>query len=174
MANIDNPNGLRPFNVSPKKAYEAGVTTAIFQGDVVQMGSGGRVKSITTTTGNLKVIGVAANYIPAATTPAVTVWVYADPNDEFIIQDDGAGVTTSDINDDLIGETAPLILTTGNTGTGLSKQEMDISGAAASTTHAIKVVGVYRDVKNEEGTANRKWIVKIDRHFYKGGVNSAV
>ena len=67
MANLDAPNGLSPIyrlggGAIPSRAYVAGVTTAIFAGDLVKMGTGGRVITETTTTIAVDCIGVAVNY----------------------------------------------------------------------------------------------------------------
>ena len=108
MANSDAPNGLDPVyrlggGPIPCRAYEAGVTTAIFAGDVVKMKTSGRIIAEVTTTIANDAIGVAANYVAAATTPATTVWVYDDPFTVFRIQSDGTTDPTAATADSFIG-----------------------------------------------------------------------
>ena len=170
MANIDNPRGLKPLHnptgeVRVRK-YLANVTTDVFQGDVVQMLATGRVKSITTTTGNDKIMGVAANYVDASDsgTPQ-DIWVYDDPFQEFEIQDDGEAATPSAA---VVGATFAMILTTGNTTTGVSKQEIDASAAGAAATDPLLVLG-FKAAPDQEVGKNAAHIVKLNRHMLKVG-----
>ena len=169
MANTDNPRGFDPVRGNsdgpPKLSkYPANVTTDIFAGDIVQLLANGRVKPITTTTGNAAVLGVAANYIDAsdASTPQ-EVWVYDDPNQEFMGQDDGDGATPSWA---VVGATFAGILTTGNTTTGRSKQEIDASAAGTAATDLVQITGFVEGPKHEIGKyATHKF--KLVRHVFK-------
>lgn len=167
MANKDFPSGLIPFGKDPQIEYmEASVTTAIFKGDVVARKAAGRIHAVVTTTGSVNIIGVAAEYSKAANTPAVKIAVYSDPQQKFIVQDDGAGATTTNFNKSLAGKCAPLIVTTGNTSTGISKQELDISSAAAgATTDPLKIINVADYLDNESGVSHMKWVVMLNRHI---------
>lgn len=163
MANRDFPCGLKPLGINPKLEYfYASVTTAIFKGDVVAIKSSGRVHTVVTTTGSVDVIGVAAEYSKASNTPAVKIGVYTDVNQRFVIQADGA-TTIGNTN---VGELAPLILTTGNTSTGVSKQELDVSSiGSGATTDPLRIVGFSDDVDNEVGVSHARLIVTLNRHF---------
>ena len=73
MANLDHPHGLRPVRQLhggkiPMHVYwKKGATTAIFEGDlVVLQGADSRVLRLATTSGDDDTIGVAANYVAAA------------------------------------------------------------------------------------------------------------
>lgn len=175
MANVDNPNGLTPVymlggGAIPMRAYNAGVTTAIFAGDLVKMGTGGRVIAETTTTLAADCVGVAANYIAAGTTPVDTVWVYDNPWTVFEVQSDGA---TDTDHKAFIGNAGPAILTTGNTTTGRSKHEIDYASSAgfqtttASETGGLSVVGYYKHPSNDETLAHARMLVIIARHLYR-------
>lgn len=171
MANVDNARGFKPMRGSsggePRmRRYKANVTTDIFQGDVVQMLAAGTVKSITTTTGNGAIIGVAANRVDASIqATSQDLWVYDDPDQEFEVQDDGEAATPSQA---VVGATFALILTTGNTTTGLSKHEIDASAAGAAATDPVLVEGFKEGPTFEIGKyANH--IVKLNRHLYKTG-----
>src|SRR5688500_3240587 len=126
MANVDNPRGFKVLRGSnggePRmRAYKSNVTTDVFQGDVVQMTANGTIAAITTTTGTGAIVVVAANAIDASDSGTnQDIWVYDDPDQEFEVQDDGAAATLSQAS---VGSTFALLVTTGNTTTGLSKQE---------------------------------------------------
>lgn len=173
MANVDQANGFRPVqqgNSSPKiKRYLAGTTTSIFRGDVVALATNGRVHRIATTTGSARIIGVAANYVNATSAPGSTtaqeVWVYDDPNQEFVGQDDGAGITPART---AIGQTFALIIGAGNSTTGQSIFEVDASASGTTSTDAVIVTGVLEGGAYEIGKY-MKTIVKLNRHLYKVG-----
>jgi len=171
MANVHNARGFSALRGSsggePRlRKYNANVTTDIFKGDVVQLLASGRVKTITTTTGNAFVLGVAANAIDASDfSTTQEVWVYDDPDQEFEVTDDGVGATLSASD---VGATFALILTSGNTTTGLSKHELDASASGAATTDAVLLEGF----KISPAVAIGKYasaIVKLNRHIFKTG-----
>ncbi len=168
MANTDNPRGFSPIRGNsdgpPKRSkYPCNTTTDVFQGDVVQLLANGRVKSITTTTGNAAIVGVAANYVDASdSSDAQDIYVYDDPDQRFMGQDDGDSATPSAA---VVGATFALILTTGNTVTGLSKQEIDASAAGVATTDPVIVEGFVQGPKQEIGKYATH-IFKLNRHIF--------
>jgi hypothetical protein len=126
----------------------------------------GTVKTITTTTGAATVIGVAQNHIDAsAQATSQDVWVYDDPDQEFEVQDDGEGATPSQA---VVGSTFALILTTGNTATGLSKHEIDASAVGQSATDAVLVQGFKAGPAWSIGK-NAPHIVRLNQHLWKTG-----
>ena len=169
MANQDCPCGLYPYQAQggePRKnIYLAGTSTSIFRGDVVAINSSGHVRSIATATGSLSIIGVAANYVDATAAPgsstAQKVWVYDDPDQLFVIQDDGDSATPARTD---VGATCPLLLTTGSTTTGQSRQELDVSGLSAHSTEIVKILG-FKEGPTFEIGKYAKYIVKLNRHF---------
>lgn len=173
MANTDAPRGLKPRNgyggLSPRvRKYKAGTTTNIGRGDVVAIAANGRIHRVATTTGSDLIVGVAATYnaTPASgvTTPA-DVYVYDDPNQEFVIQDDGASATPAQAS---LGATYPLVLGTPNTTTGQSIQELDISAPGAAATDPLLAVEFVQGPGFEIGKyANI--VVRLNRHLYKTG-----
>lgn len=161
MANPDIPNGLYPHGLDLRvRKYVSGGTTDVFKGDIVRMDSDGKVSSITTTTGGTTMIGVAANYKDASA-GQTEVWVYDHPDQQFIIQDDGASATPAQTN---VGNTAPLVLGSGNTTTGLSAFELDISAAATGTADPLKIMGFLPGPGLSIGK-NAKIIVRLQKHF---------
>ena len=180
MANADNPHGLKPVYTlggGPlrMRAYEAGVTTAIFKGDVVKMKTSGRLIAELTTTGGADIVGVAANYVAAGTTPATTVWVYDDPFTVFEVQSDGTtdpGATTAQA---IIGNCGVLILTTGNTTSGIGAQEIDYSSCLTTATegsHPLHIVGYYNHVLNDKSLAHARMLVLVGKNMWKKGTSA--
>lgn len=169
MANTHAARGLYPYQGqggSPRlKKYKCSTTTATFRGDVVAMNSSGVVHRIATTTGSDKVVGVASNYIPASTTTGNDVWVYDDPDQQFIIQDDGAAATPSQVD---VGSTFVLIIGAGNTSTGQSIFELDASSTGVAATDPLLSQGFIEGPHDEIGKYAR-FIVTLNRHLYKKG-----
>ena len=172
MANSDAPNGSKPWNgngVPPRlRLYKGGTTTSIGQGDIVALATNGRVHRIATTTGSARIVGVAAHYVAApasGVTTAPDVWVYDDPEQIFVIQDDGAAATPAQAS---VGATAPVVLGTPNTTTGRSIQELDISGLGTSTIDVFVVLGFLEGPSFEIGK-NAKMLVRLNRHLLKIG-----
>jgi hypothetical protein len=172
LANIDNPHGLRPVRQLgggrvPLHAYwKKGTTTAVFAGDIVYMtGSDSRVLRLATTTGSDDVIGVAANYVSAASS-GYTVWVYDDPFTVFNVQSDG---TTDTDHHDYVGSVAAAICTAGSTTTGLSIDELDASSITSTGTasdNVFKIIGVASDVNNGSALAHADLEVLLFKHMY--------
>lgn len=168
MANIDAPHGLAAVKMLnggkiPMHKYTSGVTTAIYQGDVVKLKAGGRVVTETVTTGSYAILGVAANYCAASG----TVWVYDDPDTIFEIQSDGATDPTAATSLAMVGNTAPLVLTTGNTTTYISKQELDYSAITTGTADPLQIVGNYDGVNNDPALAHSRYLVRLTRHIWR-------
>lgn len=172
MANADRPRGLTPYmgaGGTPKmKKYRNSTTTDTFRGDAVALDANGKVHRIATTTGSARILGVAANFVDAsASSSAQDVWVYDDPDQQYLIQDDGTGVTTTTVRA-AVGSTFPFIIGAGNTTTGQSIFEVDGSATGVTSTDPLLVQGYVEGPLNEVG-ANATWIVTLNRHLYKKG-----
>ena len=171
MANTDATMGLKPYNGSgdgpPRlKLYRGGTTTSVGRGDVVALAANGRVHRIVTTTGSAAIVGVAANYVaaPAAgVTATPDVWVYDDPHQRFVIQDDGDAATPAQA---AVGATFAMILGAPNTTTGNSIQEIDASASGVATTDPLVVMGFVEGAGFEIGK-NAKTIVMLNRHLWR-------
>jgi hypothetical protein len=172
MANVDYPHGLNAvmsrFADTPRmRKYAANVTTGIFRGDVVTLLTNGRVATLLTSTGAANVIGVAANYNAAATTPAVDIWVYDDPDTIYEIQSDGTTDPTLATSKAAIGATAALTITTGDTASGQSKHELDYNTLGTTITEVLKVVGIYNIVGNDAALMNARYLVVLQKHHFQ-------
>jgi hypothetical protein len=150
------------------KKYLNSTTTDTFRGDVVAVAANGRVHRIATTTGSANIIGVAANHVDAsASSDAQEIWVYDDPDQQFLIQDDGTGVTTTTVRQS-VGSTFPLIIGAGSTTTWGSIFEMDGSATGVTSTDPLLAVGHLEGPTHEVG-ANATRIVTLNRHLFKKG-----
>ena len=169
MANLDNPHGLNAVRMMnggkiPMDKYTVNATTAIYQGDVVQIKATGLVRTIVTTGGAASILGVAANY----TSASGEVWVYNDPGTVFEIQSDGTtDPSTAAAARAHIGETAVLILTAGNTTTKVSKQELDYSSMTTGTADPLQIIGFHPSVDNDNTLAHARYLVLLKKNVFE-------
>lgn len=144
--------------------YTANATTAIYQGDVVQIKATGLVRTIVTTGGAASILGVAANYSAASG----EVWVYNHPDTIFEIQSDGTtdpGTAAAALAE--IGETASLVITAGNTTTKVSKHELDYSAMTTGTADPLQVIGHYGGVDNDHTLAHARYLVLLKKNVFQ-------
>lgn len=189
MANIDRPMGARPLNPLCKArpyVVESSYGTALHVGDpVVISGTSAadprdaatllpavnRASTSSTITGFIVGIAYASsnvtapdiptkNYIAAST--GGVVMVADDPDELFVMQEDS---DASNIAATDVGEFCDLVITDGNTTTGLSNCELDSSDAG--TGDNVRIVRLHNAVNNEVG-ANADWVIQINEHTYKG------
>lgn len=171
MSNQDNPHGLRAVisqaNKNPRMTkYRVGTTTPVYKDDVVQLLATGKVKTITTVGGVNAIIGTAASY--GGTSNTTGIWVFDDPDTLFEVQSDGTTDPGASTALSKIGNTANLILTTGNTATKNSKHELDYSDLGTDTTAPLKVLGYHKRVTNNQNSSHAIFLVKLNRHINSG------
>jgi hypothetical protein len=183
MANVDKAFGLRPLgNLSAsgsQKQYGYEIADnqagAIYQGDLVTLKDGyilqfdpashsaavgvfNGCNYIDPTTGK----PTWSNYYPGSvniTQGKITAEVIDDPNQLFIIQNDGTS-TAADY-----GKNADIVVGTGSTTTGVSANEVDTSSIATTAALNLKIVGLW-DVPGNAVGANAVVVVKINEHLY--------
>lgn len=172
-ANVDAPFGFIPYD-GPARLSEyrtdAGAA-AIYPGDLVGQMADGCVDVITTTTASL-IIGVAAHYLAAAA--ATTVMVYDDPDQRFVVQDDGDTTNMTALSE---GTNALPILTTGNTTTLRSAHEIDASSVGAiqaAPLHIQRLHPVEAGSYASAAGSPRRWIVNINSAFHQLATSSAI
>jgi hypothetical protein len=57
---------------------------------------------------------------------------------------------------------------TGNTDTGISKVQLDVSEVSTSFSFALQAVDICQDPNNEDtGSANANVVVRINNHFFQ-------
>ena len=182
--------GSRPTsNGTSKYVIASGYTSAIYAGDIVEMGAGtdesgaaiaaGYIgqAAATTSTRNVGIFNgcfyddpttrkpTFNNYWPGdidVTNPAAgaTAFVYDDPADLFEVQ------TSGTINQTYVGRSLDMAYTAGSSVTnGRSKEE--IGATSYSGTAQFALIRVSEDPANSDETAaNSNWIVKFNQHVY--------
>jgi hypothetical protein len=176
MANKDAPHGLNAVRMMnggkiPMHKYTVAATTAVYQGDVVTLRATGLIATLKTAAGATNIVGVASNYAAASG----DVWVYDDPYTIFEVQSDGAtdpGATTAGA---FLGENIDLVVTAGNTTTKISKHELDYSALTTATADPLRIIGYYESVDNDKLLAHARFLVLLNKHFYKAsGVRARI
>jgi len=182
--------GSRPTsNGTSKYVIASGYTSAIYAGDIVEMGAGtdesgaaiaaGYIgqAAATTSTRNVGIFNgcfyddpttrkpTFNNYWPGdidVTNPAAgaTAFVYDDPADLFEVQ------TSGTINQTYVGRSLDMAYTAGAAVTnGRSKEEIGATSYAG--TGQMALIRVSEDPSNSDETAaNSNWIVKFNEHVY--------
>ena len=103
-----------------------------------------------------------SNYYPGSvniTQGKITADVLDDPNQMFLIQNDGTSAATN------YGLNADIVIGTGSTTTGVSANELDTSSIATTAALNLKIIGLW-DVPNNAVGANAVVVVKINEHLY--------
>ena len=182
--------GSRPTsNGTSKYVIASGYTSAIYAGDIVEMGAGtdesgaaiaaGYIgqAAATTSTRNVGIFNgcfyddpttrkpTFNNFWPGdvtVTNPAAgaTAFVYDDPADLFEVQ------TSGTINQTYVGRSIDMAYTAGTAVTnGRSKEEIGATSYAG--TGQMALIRVSEDPSNSDETAaNSNWIVKFNEHVY--------
>jgi hypothetical protein len=172
MANIDWPSGLRPINngkagTAPRiRKYTRSSTGVLYEGAPLHMADTGPACSAQTTADPV-VLGACAHYVAATETE---VYIYDDPDQEYLIQGDSAVTTPLSV----IGQYCnPLNPTTGNGTTLQSKCELDTSGITPTQADGdiFQIVRLWDDPDNDQDAVNAKWVVKITpaSHVFTSG-----
>jgi len=192
MANSTTPFGLIPRKKIDSGVYNAGIqqfsvpasdATAIFVGDLVkQVGTSqfinGQVFSdiAQAATGDV-FTGVVVGFLAdtrdsliyrAASTQRIAL-VMVDPDAEFEIRQ-VAGGTPLTAND--IGLNANVVVSAGNTFTGVSGMALNNTTEATTNTLDLKIIGMVSRGDNDPGTApgtgadSSTFVVRINRHRY--------
>lgn len=183
MANVDKAFGMRPLgNLSAsgsQKQYGYEIADnqagAIYQGDLVTIYDGYLVQFDPST--HTAAVGVFngcnyidpttgkptwKNYYPGSvniTQGKIIADVLDDPNQLFIIQNDGTSAVTN------YGKNADVVMGTGSTTTGLSGMELSTSTIANTAALNLKIVGLW-DVPNNAVGEFAVVVVKINEHLY--------
>lgn len=186
MSNYDAPFGLRPSRTSISSQQQnryriaSGYATAIFQGDLVKVVTGGGIERVTASPGTDLILGVfnGCNYTdPTTGKPTWSAYypggvaasdiiadVIDDPNATFEVQADAAFPVA-----DLMGN-FNIVATAGDTTSGISRVEIGVSTGATTATLPLKAIDISQDPENSDvSSANTNVIVKINNHLFSGG-----
>ena len=192
MANKDAAFGLRPSRMMGGAPFSggqsryriaSGYSTKIFQGDLVKQVTGGGIERAAASS-TVPVVGVFngvqytdpttgeqvfANHYPGSISASdIIAFIVDDPNVVFEIQADEQ-FPVADLlgNFDVIDQS-----TTGDTASGRSNMELDVSTGATTTTLPLKAIDISQDPDNDDvASSNTNVLVVIQNHIM--GVKSA-
>jgi hypothetical protein len=189
MASTASPYGLLPLNLIGGQSFTGGSirdyvmttnsATAIFKGDIVQLGAStaGQPTAMTTTptTSTQGLVGVAvgvsyvdpvlkyqvfANFLPANAISAgytnVAIRVVEDPDQLYQVQADGS------VGLGAIGKNAELTNFGGSTTTGNSTIALESTTPANTSTFAVRIVDLVNGPFSTPGDAKTDCIVKFN------------
>ena len=186
MANVSEKFGLRPYktlggpswnNQQNRYTISSNYGTAIFQGDLVIPATDGDIERHTA--GNATpIIGVFngcfytdpttkkptfSNHYPGSIVASdIVANVIDDPQTLFLIDADAAFTRAG------LFTNYSVTNVTGNTDTGISKVQLDVSEVSTSFSFALQAVDICQDPNNSDtGNANANVIVRINNHFFQ-------
>jgi hypothetical protein len=167
MANLDQPKGFWPIRhllggEIRTNSYIVTTSAAIYKGDVLKAVAGGTVEVEAADDGAIA-MGVAAEYIPAATsaTAGTTIQVYDDPWIVFGVQSvTGATPAATEV----FATADPTTYAAGSSTTGLSIMELAAAGQAQ-----FKILGLVDEPNNAWGEHADLEVI-FNEHLYKGAV----
>ncbi len=188
MANVSEKFGLRPYRkldgtplVGAQNRYTiaSNYGTAIYQGDLVVPVTGGNIERATANT-STAVVGVFngvfysdpttqkptwKNYYPGGVVANdITAFVVDDPDAVFLMDAD-ATFARADLFQNYSVTTG-----TGNTKTGISEVQLDVSVSGTDTTFVVQAIDISQDPANSDvASANANILVRINNHFYRSG-----
>jgi hypothetical protein len=192
MAYKEAAFGLRPSRMMGGAPYSggqsryriaSGYSGKVFQGDLVKQVTGGGVERAAAGSA-VPVVGVFngcqytdpttgeqvfKNYYPGSVAAAdIIAFVVDDPNVVFEVQaDDTFPVADLFGNFDIVDQA-----TTGDTSSGRSNVELDVTTGATTTTLPLKAIDISQDPDNDDvASANTNVLVVIQNHI--AGVKSA-
>lgn len=188
MANKDAAFGLRPARMMNGSAFmnqqnryriTNNYATAIFQGDLVETLTAGTigVKAAGETDAVLGVFNgcrytdpvsgkeTFSNYYPGSIAAAdIEAFVIDAPDVVYEIQADDTFPVT-----DLFGN-FDIVAGTGDTNSGMSRTELDVTTGAVTTTLPLKAIDISQDPENSDtASANTNVMVVINNHLLSAG-----
>ena len=198
MANANVAFGLKPEGMhgsSPatqgtSQYFIASDASAIFQGSpVVAELTGGTIAIASATGDGQQLVGVFAGceYVDATTGKLkfsntwpgsgsantnfdIKGFVYDNPFQRFIIASDGTNTDRATAKVDIFKTAAMSSGASGNTTTGISSAQLDISTADnTDTSDCLRILGIHEDVTNaDHSAAGVSYIVQIIDHALIG------
>ena len=195
MANKDAAFGLRPAKHVSGSPFNGGqsryrittsataYTTKIYMGDIVTQGTGGTITRIARADGGSStsdiIVGVFngcyytdpttskptwSNHWPGNAATDAVGFIIDDPYVVFEVQADAA-MPVADLwgNFDIVDQS-----TVGDTTSGRSNVELDVTTGATTATLPLKAIGISTDPQNSDvGSANTNVLCLIQNHLYR-------
>ena len=188
MANVNEKFGLRPYrsingapwnNAQNRYTIANNLYTAIFQGDPVKPTTAGNVTLARSNTSD-RIVGVfngvfyndpstqkptfRNNYTGSIAVAGITAFVVDDPNTVYLVDADEA-FTRADLF-----KNYSLTNVTGNTLTGISEKQLDVSVSGVATTFAVQAIDIQEGATDSDtSTSGVNVLVRINNHFYRSG-----
>jgi hypothetical protein len=188
MANVNEKFGLRPYrslngapwnNAQNRYTVANNLSTAIFQGDPVKPTAAGNV-TLARSNSSDRIIGVfngvfyndpttqkptfRNNYPGSIAAAGITAFVVDDPNTVFLVDADAA-FTRADLF-----KNYSLTNVSGNTLTGISEKQLDVSVSGITTTFAVQAIDIQEGATDSDtSTSGVNVLVRINNHFFRSG-----
>ena len=189
MANKDAAFGLRLSrsgngsdlqNMQNRYRIANNYGTAIFQGDMVKVVTGGGIERFADGDSG-PILGVFngcrftdpstskerfSNHYPASTAAAdIEAFIIDAPHAVYEIQADDTFPVA-----DLFGNFDIVNATAGDTVSGISRAELDVTTGATTATLPLKAIDISQDPENSDvSSANTNVIVMINNHLFSAG-----
>ena len=183
-------HGSSPATQGTSQYFIASDASAIFQGSPVKAELTGGTIQIGSASGNGdQLVGIFAGceYVDASTGKLrfnntwpgsgsantnfdIKGFVYDDPSQRFIIASDGTNTDRATAKADIFKTADIASGASGNTTTGISSAQLDISTADnTDTSDCLRILGIHEDVTNADHTAaGVSYIVQIIDHALLG------
>ena len=188
MANVLERFGLRPsrqlngspfINAQNRYRIASGNSTAIFQGDLVKPLASGTISRYEANTSD-SVVGVFngcfytdpttqkptfSNFYPTSTNASdITAFVIDGPDTVFEVNADAVFAVADIFKNYTVNNV------TGNTQTGISLVQLDVSESGTAGTFVVQAIDISQNPNNNDvATSNANIMVRINNHFYRQG-----
>jgi len=188
MANTLERFGLRPsrqlngspfINAQNRYRIASGNSTSIYQGDLVTPLASGQITRYVANTSNT-VVGVFngcfytdpttqkptfSNFYPTSTNASdITAFVIDGPDTVFEVNADAVFAVADIFKNYTVNNV------TGNTQTGISLVQLDVSLSGVDGTYVVQAIDISQDPNNNDvATSNANIMVRINNHFYRQG-----
>jgi len=166
MSNENKPFGLKPVRHNSggelrtnEYPIAVGYTTAIYRGDLVEMANDGTIAAAAAQNADNLGVFWGCEYIDptgskkfspywpgTASCTSIKAQVYDDPNIIFQIQSDATGFAAADV-----GQLVDIEYVAGDTKTGISKVNADVSAGTATTNMTLRLLRLVDDGVNAAG-----------------------
>jgi len=188
MANTLERFGLRPsrqlngspfINAQNRYRIASGNSTSIFQGDLVKPLDSGTISRYVANTSDT-VVGVFngcfytdpttqkptfSNFYPTSTNASdITAFVIDGPDTVFEVNANAVFAVAD------IFKNYSVNNVTGNTQTGISLVQLDVSESGTAGTFVVQAIDISQNPNNNDvATSNANIMVRINNHFYRQG-----
>jgi len=197
---VDGPTGFQPINLIGGQVF-AGATrmipiasgsgTSIFAGDVVRLNTGGTLSRVSTTDSATDAVGIfmgcqftnpstkqllQQQFYPASTVASdILAFVADDPDTFFKVAVLSNSTTIGGMTQTDIGNNVAILVTTGSTTTGDSKEGVSAT-TGTTTTLPFRVIAGVPETVNASGSFTEvivKWNMGVHTYYSSAAVATA-